>query len=43
MKAKKNNLNKDKLLRIAKSYFYGENGFPVNYTKASNFFKLDFI
>lgn len=33
-----NDVNKQ--LFIAKSYFYGENNFPVNYKKASEFLKL---
>lgn len=37
---KKQNLSKDELLRIAKSYYYGLNNYPINYSQALNYFKL---
>ena len=34
------NENEDNPLEIAKSYFYGLNNYPVNYSQALNYFKL---
>ena len=36
----KNNLSQDEILQIGKSYFSGDNNFPINYSKAAEYFKL---